>query len=87
MYYGFIRPTEIGKIRVSMIDLKNNVIVLPPKITKNKKPRHVRISEGLKKIISVMELDSYKKDHYFFGHNLKTGAKPMQKNYASELHR
>ena len=86
MYYGFIRPAELGRLRIHMIDLKNNVIVLPANITKSHKIRYVRISEGLRNVILEMNLDIYPANNFVFGWNLNTGTKTLQKNYTWHHH-
>lgn len=86
MYYGFIRPAELARMRINMIDLKNNVIVLPANITKNHKLRYVRISNGLKEIITEMQLEKSPGNSYVFGYGLEFGSKPLQKNFAWTHH-
>ncbi|WP_133300154.1 tyrosine-type recombinase/integrase [Mucilaginibacter terrenus] len=86
MLYGFIRPAEIGRLQVRMINLKTKEIKLPGTITKNGKPRTVTISPHFAEYISSMSLELYRPDHYVFGINLVTGAIPIQKNYANLSH-
>ena len=86
MYYGFIRPAELARMRINMLDLKNSVIVLPANITKNHKIRYVRLSGGLIKVIEEMQLDSYPANSFVFGWGLLTGEKPLQKNFAWHNH-
>jgi integrase len=67
-YYTGIRPSEILSIQLEMINLDNNEIRLPPKITKSgTKKRNVVIPRGLKTILLSMELHKYPKDFYLFG--------------------
>jgi integrase len=87
IYYGFIRPGELARLKVSMIDLKQKQIVLPANITKNRKVRYVRLSPGFIKVVLALNLDSYKKDHFVFGYNLTTGINPLQKNFATAAHK
>jgi integrase len=86
IYYGFIRPAELARLKVSMIDAKTRTINMPPAITKNRKPRHVRISPGLLGAILELKLEKCRRDHYVFGYNLETCDKPLQKNRASAAH-
>ncbi|MBC8051866.1 MAG: site-specific integrase [Sphingobacteriaceae bacterium] len=86
MYYGFIRPAEIGKMQVYMIEVKNGQIVLPAHICKNRKTRYVRIADNFQKAIDELNLHLYRPSDYVFGKNLVSGQIKIQKNYASALH-
>ena len=86
IFYGFIRPGEIGRIRIKFVNLESGKIFLPGNITKNRKPRHVQLSPAFKKYILEMNLGAYDPEHFVFGHNLVTGPMQLQKNYASALH-
>lgn len=87
MYYGFIRPAELARLKVSMIDLERMVITLPANITKNHRIRYVRISPGFEKAIRSMGLHRHGKANYVFGHDLETDKKQVQKNYATSRHK
>jgi integrase len=86
IFYGFIRPAEIGRLRVKYISLDTDKIYLPGSITKNRKARHVIISPPFKKYILEMGLENWRPDDYVFGHNLQTGPYPLQKNFAGQTH-
>ena len=86
MLYGFIRPAEIGRIQVKMINLDENVIFLPGSITKNRKPRHVKISAAWKKYFLDLNLPRHSGNEYVFGYNLETGVRKIQKNYPNKVH-
>jgi len=67
-YHTGIRPKEILSIQLNMIDLENNEIRLPPKITKSgTKSRNVTINTHLYNMLFNMELSMYPKDFYLFG--------------------
>jgi integrase len=86
MFYGFIRPAEIGRMQVYMIELQNDQIVLPANICKNRKTRYVRISANFRSYIEQLNLDQYRPTDYVFGKNLISGQFKIQKNFASALH-
>jgi integrase len=86
MLYGFIRPAEIGRLKVKMIDLNGNMIRMPGSITKNGYDRNVRISQHFKAYLAELDLPKYSPEHYVFGYNLVTGPKPVQKNQANLMH-
>jgi len=86
LLYGFIRPAEIGRLKVHMVNLVKGEIRLPGTITKNGKPRTVTVSPHFKDYILQLELSQYSPDDYIFGYNLLTCKVPFQKNFASRLH-
>jgi len=86
MLYGFIRPGEIGRLQVKMIDIDKNTIFLPGTITKNRKPRHVKISGAFKKYVLELKLQEHAANCFVFGFNLETCTRQIQKNYANKLH-
>lgn len=86
LLYGFIRPAEIGRLRVKMIDLKKNEIFLPGNITKNRKPRYVKISKPFRTYIDQLNLPAQSLNDFVFGYNLQTCSQHIQKNYASMTH-
>lgn len=68
IYYTGARPKEILLIQLSMIDLINREIKLPPKITKvGIKHRNIIIDNGLMEVLLSMEISKYPKDFYLFG--------------------
>lgn len=62
-----IRPEEILKIQLDMIDLLRSQIVLPAEITKTNKPRIVPINKHLQIIFQSMNFESLPKVYYLFG--------------------
>jgi integrase len=67
IFHTGIRPEEITKMSIGMIDLKNSEIILPAKITKTKKKRIVPINKHLMSFYSNMDLKMYPKEFYLFG--------------------
>lgn len=67
IFHTGIRPEEITKMTIGMIDLKNCEIILPAKITKTKKKRIVPINKHLMSFYSNMDLKMYPKEFYLFG--------------------
>lgn len=86
MFYGFIRPAEIGRLKVNMIDIKNRQIVMPANITKNRKIRYVRLSHNFLEVIHALDLKKAKSNDYVFGKNLRPGSETLSKNFAGKLH-
>ena len=68
IYHTGIRPVELTRIKVGMVDLENQTIVMPANITKGrKKQRIVPINHHLLKEFEAMDLIKYPQDFYLFG--------------------
>lgn len=67
IFFTGIRPEEILKIKLSMVNLKDSEIVLPPEITKTNKKRIVPISPFLLPYYESMSFNNLPKDYYLFG--------------------
>ena len=68
LYHTGIRPVELTRLRVGMVDLRNQTIIMPAHITKGrKKQRIVPINHHLLKEFEEMDLRKYPEDFYLFG--------------------
>ena len=67
IFFTGIRPEEILKIKLSMVNLKDSEIVLPPEITKTNKKRIVPISPFLLPYYESLNFEKLPKDYYLFG--------------------
>ena len=67
IFFTGIRPEEILKIKLSMVSLRDSVIILPPEITKTNKKRIVPISPFLFTYYDKMNFSSLPKNYYLFG--------------------
>jgi integrase len=76
VFYCFIRPAEIVRLRIKDIDLKNHKIILPGKTTKNKKSEMVEIPDPLQKELELMDLKKYPSEFYIFGRKLARSKQP-----------
>ena len=70
VFYTFIRPAEIVRLKVRDIDLINHKIILPGRSTKNKKSEMVEMPNPLYKELILMNLE-FPPDYYVFGKHLK----------------
>lgn len=86
IYFCYLRPIEILRLKVSNIDLKRNVITIYGNQSKNKKTETVVIPEAFKKIVSEMNLNKYSADDYIFGRGLLTCDKSLGRNSVTSLH-
>lgn len=73
IFHTGIRPEEITKMTLGMIDLKNNEIILPAEITKTKRKRIVPINQHLKSYYKQMEFEKLPKEYYLFGSYREAG--------------
>lgn len=88
IYHGFLRPVEILRLRVSDVDLENDLILILAHQAKNKKQMPVVIPPPLK---TVME-DYFKKYRppeymYLFSKGFRPGMDPWHRNRFSEAHK
>lgn len=67
IFHTGIRPEEILKITLGMVDLENSEIVLPAEITKTKRKRIVPINQHLMVHYKNMSFERLPKDYYLFG--------------------
>jgi len=73
IFFTGIRPEEILKIKLSMVNLKDSEIVLPPEITKTNKKRIVPISPFLLTYYESLQFENLPKDYYLFGSFRESG--------------
>ncbi len=74
IFYCFIRPQEIVRLRISNIYLKNRCIVIPGRVSKNKKQEVVQIPDALMPVLMKLDLN-YPGDFYVFAKNQLRGPK------------
>jgi len=67
MFHTGIRPTELLRVRLSMVNLEEKTISLPDTITKNKKPRTVPINKYLESILKRLNIENLPKEYFLFG--------------------
>ncbi len=87
MYFTFIRPIELLRLKVSNIDLKNNKIVIYGSQSKNKRTEYVEIPKAFIPLIKSMKLHKHDPDDFIFGFHLETGPKSYSRNIVSIRHR
>jgi integrase len=74
IFYCFIRPQEIVRLRVSNIHLKNRSIVIPGHASKNKKQEVVHIPDPLMPVLINLNMN-FPGDYFLFAKNQKRGPK------------
>lgn len=84
IYFCFIRRTEISKLLVKHVNLKDNTIFIPKEISKNGKDGIVTIPRKLKELL-VMHLNGSKLEDFFFSDDLfKPGKKQLNPKKISD---
>lgn len=76
-YFCLIRNTELGKLKVSMINLEENYIFLPKEISKNKKDEAVTIPAQFLEVLKKHINPNFPDDFVFSADNFKQGTKQM----------
>ncbi|SHM71373.1 tyrosine-type recombinase/integrase [Flavobacterium chilense] len=76
-YFCFIRNTELGKLKVGMVNLKESSIFLPKEISKNKKDEFVTIPSQFLEILKKHIGNGLLQDYLFSSNDFKVGATQM----------
>lgn len=76
-YFCFIRNTELGKLKVWMIDLENSSITLPEDVSKNKKHEVVTIPTQFIETLKNHLTNAKITDYVFSNDNFMPGEKQM----------
>lgn len=72
VFYCFIRPQEIVRLRIEHFNLKARAIYLPGDVSKNRKTEMVAIPDPLVPVLAKLDLD-YPPDTYVFSRELRRG--------------
>ncbi|MEL6190813.1 MAG: tyrosine-type recombinase/integrase [Bacteroidota bacterium] len=87
MYYGFMRPVEILRLRVMDIDLENRVILVYTHMSKSKQQQPVFITQSLHPVLEAyLARHKAKENHYLFSKKFKPGPGHIHRNRFSEWH-
>jgi len=87
VYFAFLRPAELMRLKVGQIDLENRVIMVTAEQSKNSKQEGVFIVDPLYELLKAERLDRLDPGHYLFSRNLEPGHIHWVRNRVSELHR
>jgi site-specific recombinase XerD len=80
IYYAWIRPVEILRLKIGDIDTTRGVIKLKKNDTKNNMGSHVQIVPPLKKILEEIDFKKYSSNDFLFSkNNLLPGPEPVSK--------
>ncbi|PKV50195.1 site-specific recombinase XerD [Aquimarina sp. MAR_2010_214] len=84
VYYSFMRPSEIRRLKVQDIDLEKDLIWVSGETSKTKKRDVLPIVPGLKRVILEMNLENYSSDDYLFSANQAPSSIKMGENYTGK---
>lgn len=84
IYYSFVRPGELRKLRVKHIH--THTIFVPGSISKNRKSQHVLIPPALERLLQQLQVRSYPPSYYLIGLRGLPAAKPVSTNYFTSKH-
>lgn len=84
-YFCFIRRTELTKLKVSAINLNQNVITIDKEISKNKKTEVVTIPEPFAKLLAQHLQKANNNDYVFSANNFIPGPKILQPKKVSDV--
>jgi integrase len=73
LYYCFIRPKEMSRLKIEHINLANYTILIPDEVSKNKTTAIITIPQPLYELFVEMEIDKYPKYWHLFSDRCKPG--------------
>jgi len=74
LYYCFIRPAEMSKLRLSNIDLHKQTIYIPGDISKNKKDATITLPAKVIRLMVELNIFSHNTNYYLFSDGFKPGS-------------
>lgn len=86
IYFTYIRPLELLRLRVSDIRTDMGVIIIHGHQSKNRLQQSVEIPDSFIGEIRAMQYDKLPGQWYLFGRGLKPAEKPLGRNQVSKLH-
>lgn len=73
LYYCFIRPAEMTKLRLSNIDLQKQTIFIPGEASKNKKDATITLPAKVIRLMIELDIFSYNTNYFLFSDKFKPG--------------
>lgn len=84
IYYSFIRPGELRKLKVKHV--RDSTIYIPGHIAKNRKAAHVLISPAFERLIRSLDVRNMPGEYYLISHDGRPGAEQVSVNYFTGKH-
>lgn len=81
-YYTFIRPGELSNIKIGDISIKDQRVLVPAAISKNRRDGAVALNDTLVKLMIDLGVFSHPSTHYLFGKDFTpSGTKASDENF------
>lgn len=80
-YYCFIRPTELVKIKIGDISIKNQTVFISAAISKNRHDGVVALNDRIIKLMIDLQIFTHPNEHYIFGKGFVPSTEPLHTNY------
>ncbi|MEM9986013.1 MAG: tyrosine-type recombinase/integrase, partial [Bacteroidota bacterium] len=87
IYYGFLRPVELCRMRVQHINLNRRSIVIPAELTKNHTQQGIYIVDPLLEELETIGLQKLRPTDYLFSKKLLPGEYQIARKVATARHR
>ena len=87
IYYCFIRPAELVRIKISDINLAKKELYIRPEVSKNRKGATILIPEAFLPELYKLHMYHYNNEFYLFSHNLSPGSNLLYHNSLSKAWR
>jgi integrase len=84
IYYTFIRPAELRRLRVSNVHEKT--ISIPGHASKNRKAEHVLITPAMERLLKKLKVRDYPPNYYLIGFDGLPSDKQIYVNYFTRHH-
>lgn len=86
-FYAFIRPKEVRKMTIGMLDFERGIITIPAEISKNKKTMNVIMFEPLKAILlQYLGGETFPNDYFLLSKTGKPSKTPISSSYVARTH-
>lgn len=71
VYYSLIRPKELSWLRLSDIDIENQVVVVPDKYSKNRCTEPVGLNSAIVDLMIELNIFKYPRHYFVFGYEMR----------------
>jgi integrase len=76
-YYTFIRPTELTKIKIGDISIKNQTVFVSSEISKNRRDGKVALNDKLVRLMIQLNIFASPSNFYLFGRGCMPSERPV----------
>jgi integrase len=73
LFYCFIRPKEMSRLKISNINLKNRIIIIKGEQSKNRKTAHITLPVKVIHLMIDLHIFDYPGNFYLFSKKMKPG--------------